>query len=462
MFKQKLFNILPNLFQNFLISILNFRNNKKRFGVIYKSFLYEFKNNNNLSLKELKEIQKKKFEFLVRNSIQKSSFYKRIYSEIKNPEKIKNLTNLPILKKDLLKANIDDIITINYNQGIISKTGGTTGKSMQVLFTKQDFQQRFAALDNFRSNFGYRLGKKTAWFSGKSFISEKDVKKGIFWKTDYFHNIRYYSTFHIKNSFLNSYLKDLIRYRPEYMSGFPSSIADLARHGNKNSFDFPKGVVKAIFTTSETLTDDMRLSIETFFKAKIYNQYSASEGAPFIFECPKNNLHLDLQSGVFEVLDNNDKPTNSGRLIVTSFTSKGTPLIRYDIGDSIELSNKSCKCGNNNPIIKKILGREDDFLYSHENGKMNLVNLANSIKDVKGLMKTQFVQNDLNKIIINLVVNNNKFDAYQKSIFLKNIRLRLGEKINIQLNLMDNIPNTKSGKFRFVINNIKNHIPTNE
>ena len=40
----------------------------------------------------------------------------------------------------------------------------------------------------------------------------------------------------------------------------------------------------------------------------MYNQYASSEGAPFIIECKEGNLHLELQSGVFEVLDENDKP----------------------------------------------------------------------------------------------------------------------------------------------------------
>ena len=365
---------------------------------------------------------------------------------------------MPVLKKDVFKANIKNIKTISERDGIISKTGGTTGKSMQILFTKHDFQERFAALDNFRSSFGYKLGKKTAWFSGKEFIGDNDVKNNIFWKTDYYHKVRYYSTFHIKDSYLEFYLKNIIEFEPEFISGFPSSLAELARFGHKKKIIFPTDLVQAIFTTSETLTDEMRFSIETFFHSKIYNQYSASEGAPFIFECEQGNLHIDILSGIFEVLDDNDMPTNSGRLIVTSFTSKGTPLIRYDIGDSIELSDKNCTCGNNNPIVKRILGREDDFLYSIENCKINLVNLANAIKDVKGIIKTQFVQNNLNKININMVVDYYEYDNYQQTVLINNLRSRLGNKIDLKINLLENIPIAKSGKFRFIINNIKKNI----
>nr|WP_241878973.1 hypothetical protein [Psychrobacter sp. PraFG1]UNK05615.1 hypothetical protein MN210_01645 [Psychrobacter sp. PraFG1] len=69
------------------------------------------------------------------------------------------------------------IQTIDEKDGVISLTGGTTGASMKVVYTKSDMQERFAILDHFRAKHGYELGKKTAWFSGKNLISEKHLKK---------------------------------------------------------------------------------------------------------------------------------------------------------------------------------------------------------------------------------------------------------------------------------------------
>ena len=68
--KQKIFNILPNFIQNLLITFFNFLSYKTRYGGNYRMFLKEFNNNNNLSLKELREIQKIKHELLIKNSIQ--------------------------------------------------------------------------------------------------------------------------------------------------------------------------------------------------------------------------------------------------------------------------------------------------------------------------------------------------------------------------------------------------------
>jgi phenylacetate-CoA ligase len=313
-------------------------------------------------------------------------------------------------------------------------------------------------LDNFRSSFGYELGKKTGWFSGKNLLSKRDIRNNRFWKTDYYYSVRYYSTFHIKNVYLEYYIEDLVKFKPEFLVGFPSSISEIARFGLEHDIDFPNNCIKAVFPTAETVTEKMRNDIEDFFKTKVYNQYASSEGAPFIFECKSKKLHLELQSGVFEVLDKNNKPSKYGRLIVTSFTSEGTPLIRYDIGDTIKLSDEVCNCGNCNPLVESILGRIDDYIYSTENGKINLGNISNTLKGTTGIMRFQVIQNSIYEILIHLVIDEERFNKRIEKTFLANWRERVGETIKINLNYVDDIPVEKNGKYRIVKNNIKHLI----
>ena len=146
-----------------------------------------------------------------------------------------------------------------------------------------------------------------------------------------------------------------------------------------------------------------------------------------------------------------------GRLIVTSFTTQGTPLIRYDIGDYISLKkdNEFCLCGNNNPIVNEIFGRIDDFLYSPDNGKINLGNVSNTLKDTKGIIKFQAIQNELNFIEILVVKDPKIFNSQIESKFLKNWRDRLGNNMKIEIQYVEDLPVEKSGKYRIIKNNIK-------
>lgn len=458
--KEKLYSLVPDFLQNLMVTLYNIKAYKVRYGGRYQDFRKLFFQNRTLSLKQLREIQKERFEKFVIHSITYSEYYKKLYKDIKNPEKLENIQNLPIVSKEDLRQNINQVVIKTNEKLGKSKTGGTTGKSLEVRGRAINAQERFAMLDDFRSRFGYELGKKTAWFSGKNLLTQRDVKKKYFWKTDYYYKVRYYSTFHIKEEYLKYYVEDLIKFKPEYLVGFPSTILEIARYGIARKYDFPAGVIKAVFPTAETITPEMRTDIETFFKTKMYNQYASSEGAPFIIECVNGNLHLELQSGVFEVLDENNQPAQSGRLVVTSFATEGTPLIRYDIGDTVTLedASKTCSCGNNNPLVKEILGRIDDYVYSPETGKINLGNVSNTLKDTKGIVKFQAVQNELNRIELKIIVDRQIYNDNIEVKFLQNWRDRVGNKMEINIDYVNDIPVEKSGKYRIVKNNIKHLI----
>lgn len=450
--KDKLYQMVPVFLQELMISVFNYTAYRVRYGRKYKEFRRKFLENRTLTKSALEVLQAKRFttflEFSIANTVHYKDFIRVSLAEI---------AQLPILSKETLRQDTGDFFTLEKKEGIVSKTGGTTGKSLEILFTADNMQERFAMLDDFRSRFGYELGKKTAWFSGKNLLNNRDVKNNRFWKTDHWYKVRYYSTFHISEKYLKYYVEDLIRYKPEYLVGFPSTILEIAKYGLLNNYEFPANTVKAIFPTAESINDTMRETIESFFKCKMYNQYASSEGAPFIFECEKGNLHLELQSGVFEVLDDHNNSAKSGRLVVTSFTTEGTPLIRYDIGDSITLEDesKTCSCGNHNPLVKEILGRIDDYIYSPENGKINLGNISNTLKDTQGIKKFQAHQNELNKIVILVIKDDVEYTDKVEKQFIKNWRDRVGEHMALEINYVNEIQSEKSGKFRMVKNNIK-------
>lgn len=455
--KEKLYSLVPDFLQNLMVTLYNIKAYKIRYGVDYQKYKNQIQTNRNLSIVDLKAYQSNRYTHFINFVLTHSPFYKELYKDIENVSSIENLSKLPILKKEDLRKNIDQIIINTTEELEKSKTGGTTGKSLEVKFRFKNTQERFAMLDDFRNRFGYELGKKTAWFSGKNLLTKKDIQKNRFWKTDFYHHVRYYSTFHIKEEYLKYYVENLMKFQPEYFVGFPSSILEIAKYGLKHNYDFPAGIVKAIFPTAETITDEVREPIERFFKTKMYNQYASSEGAPFIFECEKGNLHLELQSGVFEILDENNQPTKSGRLVVTSFTTEATPLIRYDIGDSITLEDETekCTCGNQNPLVKEILGRIDDYVYSPENGKINLGNVSNTLKDTHGIVRFQAIQNELSGIILKIIIDQKEFTPEAEKKFIENWRDRIGNKMDLKIDYVSEIPVEKSGKYRIVKNNIK-------
>lgn len=445
--KDKIFKRSPLLIQNTAITIFNTYLYKVRHSGKYKEFRNYYAKADSLTESQLiREIESKKNDFF-KYVLTHSNWYKDY--------DFSDLAVLPILEKTDIINNLDKIKTIDEKEGLVSLTGGTTGASMKVVYTRADMQERFAILDHFRAQHGYELGKKTAWFSGKNLISEADISKGICSHYDFINKIRFYSTFHINASNFEVYWKSLNDFSPEFIVGFPSSVFEICQIADSHRLRLNKKV-KVFFPTAETVLPEHREVISRVLGCKLVDQYASSEGAPFILECEFGNLHIHPLTGVFEVVDQNMIPSKEGETLVTSFTTYGTPLVRYRIGDSIKLapSKSKCSCGSLFPLVEKIEGRSTDYILSPTKGKVNLGNISNSTKDVGGIIKFQVHQNDLYHVDV-LIVASEIFDLTQQNKFFKALQDRFGTEMTIKLIIVDDIPIEKSGKFRIVKNSLE-------
>jgi len=143
-------------------------------------------------------------------------------------------------------------------------------------------------------------------------------------------------------------------------------------------------------------------------------------------------------------------------MLVTSFNSYGTPLIRYRIGDSIIFKNGKCTCGCCHPLVKEIQGRQVDYLISREKGKVSLSHLADVIKGLPNCISNmQFIQNNLGEIDIKIVVDKSRYRVEYGALITDEMVYRFGKKMKFNLIMVDEIPREKSGKYSLIKNNIK-------
>ncbi len=350
-----------------------------------------------------------------------------------------------MLEKEELRTHIADIVVPEHGRLRHYYTGGTTGKSLVVYSSAESDGERFARQEAMWAMHGYKLGRdRIAWFSGRHLIGANDLSANRFWRNNFLKRIRYYSTFHMAPRHLQYYVEDLARFRPSFLSGFPSAIGELATFveitGAAELFD-----VRAIFTTSETLTPSQRDTMERVFGCPVRNQYASSEGAPWIMECPQGRLHMDVTSGVFEVIDGEDRPANAGEVLVTSFYMKETPLIRYRIGDRIVLSDeRHCPCGWDSPLVSSIEGRASDFIEVPGRGKIFASQIGDCVKHLHWVFAFRCrIQDD--RLHVEIVADQERFEKEDKSTFLSNIRERMGD-IVVDLEYLDELPRLPSGK----------------
>lgn len=434
----------PIAVQNMLIGAYNSLLYRRRHAGNYQEMLDYYEGFAAASPRELADEQARRLAGFLDYATEHSPWYQ--------PYRGKALQDFPILEKQDLLNNLERICTLSEKEGMVSLTGGTTGASMKVIYTASDMQERFAILDGFRASYGYRLGRRTAWFSGKDLVRPKDLARGNCYRDDWINNIRFFSTFHITRKNFYKYWQALIDFAPEYIVGFPSSVYDLCKIALEYGVSRP-GMVATFFPTAETVLAEHREVIGKVLGCRLVDQYASSEGAPFILQCRHGFLHIHPLTGIFEVVDDRMQPAREGEILVTSFTTHGTPLIRYRIGDRLKLAAEDfrCPCGSAHPVVEHIDGRTNDFIWSPENGRVNLGNISNCTKDARGITCFQIVQRAKDAIDVTLVVNPLFTEAEEKA-FLRALRQRIGDSIRISLARAPEIPRERSGKFRIVKN----------
>lgn len=453
-FLEKIYDKSPMILQNLMVTISGYQKNMTRYGRTYYEYRTFLSNFDRLSLKDKLDYQEKELVKFIKYANENSKFYSDLYSDVDMDQiqGIQDLKKLPIVDKEMLRKNIDKVFTISSEGAVEGHTGGTTGKSLVVLMTPEDMMKRMAVLDHFKSRVGFEhLKMRRATFNGKHIIPPQQKKKK-FWRYNAACKQMIYSSFHITEENMRSYVNSLNKFKPQAIDGFFMSICDIASYIERHDIQIEFKPI-AIFPTSETLTKSGRELLERVFKCKVYDQYASSEGAPFVTECNKQVLHIELSTGVFEKLDK-----NSDEILVTSFTTHGTPLIRYKIGDSMKMSAdfKMCSCGNESPIVEEIQGRKLDFLYTSKGAKINAGNISNLFKNMpNALIRAQTIQNQMNEVNVLLEVDKRLYKKEYDELLKTEFEHKFGFETKIIIKHVDEIPREKSGKFMMIKNNIK-------
>ena len=444
---QFIYNHAPIAFQNLMISIKGKQLIKQRYTSYYYDELKRLRNCQDPF--ELQQQRMKEFYKYIKN---KSNFHSKRLMKFNNEIDIDNLEHYPVLEKEDIRNNIDEIITGDPNDLLKSGTGGSTGKSLKFYTSKYDMSRKIAYLDYFKEQHGVYKGMKRVSIGGRKIIPNHQKKK-IFWRYNEPLNQLLFSAYHADGENLKYYVQKLNDFKPETLDGFPTVLHRISKYILENNIKLTFTPI-AIFPTAEALTDEMKKDIEKAFNCPVRNQYASSEGSPFITENTDGELELGPMSGYFELEKVEGKIYE---LIVTGFYTTTTPLFRYRIGDSVELYEDLPENYTQQDIkIKRIIGRNNDFLYSSEKGMITNVHLSTAIRSLgTDVKESQFIQNEKDRIIVNLVID----DSAKKEIIIdkltKELKVRFGNSTQFDINFVDSIALTKGGKKRFTINNLK-------
>ena len=361
------------------------------------------------------------------------------------------LRKLPLLSKETLRIRPRDLLTQNHfpRDAMVFKSSGTTGTPTEIYYPPE-FHALELAIPAVRNlgwaGIDYRARRV---MFGVRKVCRFDQDRPPFWRHSPAENMAYASIYHLAPRFLPAYLEFLRKYRPAVIMGYPNSLYTLA-HFALNHGNLP-APAQGIFTTSETVTDEIRETLEAAWQCKVYDRYGAVEGCLFASQCEHGRYHVSPEPGIVEILNRDGQPClpgEMGEIVCTGLQNFLQPLIRYRIGDAARWAvDQSCACGRSMPVLESIEGRFEDICITRDGREV--LRFDTVFKGVHAIKEAQVVQESLNRFTI-YIVPALGFDETVITTIQQNMRIHVGE-VETAVNPVQSIPRTASGKFRAVI-----------
>lgn len=209
-------------------------------------------------------------------------------------------------------------------------------------------------------------------------INEEDPERNIYWKesSDNFpYGAVHLSTLYLNKETISYYARKIDEVCPEVIRGYPSGVAELARLSAEIGYKF-RCRIKGVYLTSENIHDSQVKIITETFGCPVWGQYGHSECSIFGVRVPgKESYECHPISGFTEVLREDGshvEPGETGEVVVTGFTNRAQPFVRYRTGDIAEYGG----IRNGFTILNRLVGRSTDFIIDRDRKKHYLVGLV--------------------------------------------------------------------------------------
>lgn len=407
-------------------------------------------------LDRIRQTQLIRLQRLVKHAYDNSPFYHRRFRETGlEPGDIKSFSDyarIPYLTKADLRDNLEEMKVRDFEsyRPILTRTGGTTGAPLMLYRSRNTAEMRQAVeWRNYKmGGFDYRDRKMTL-FPG----THDDVKKG-----PYFEDPKYKAmvvkSFEADDARMQLFRDLFHRYQPKFLVGIPQFYRVLGRYLEQRGLDDMK--VDALFIQGEAMLDEDRENFRRWFGATTYDFYGMRENAVSASECSEGTMHINSEFTYieFEIDHRPTVPGELGNIIGTSLHNYAVPLIRYVTGDMGTHEENGCPCGRELPVMKIIGGRTRDYLTTRSKLIFICHHIVYLLELSNGYEELQFFQPDIDHVVIRLVANRN-YNPQDAELLVREVELLTGGELEVSVELVDQIPRTRVGKYRFVVSEIE-------
>ena len=408
---------------------------------------------------EIAEHQGARVRELVQVAYSRSPYYREIMDAARlRPADIRSIADvpkLPLLTRATVRERGPDLVTARRPRGSWrhGHTSGTTGSPLSMWYDRETCVQNNAQDRRQKTWGGMRLGDWIGVFLGRVIVPPRQHAPP-YWRVNVVQREVWFSSFHMSERSLEHHVAEIRRRHLRFLEGYPSTLFILATYLRRAGQTLP---MRAVFTSSETLHPVQREAIEHAFACRLFDFYGLAERTIFAGECEAHaGRHLAEDFGYTEVVDeagNPVAPGGWGYLVGTSLYNRAMPMLRYRTNDVSRVLEAPCVCGRRFRVLDPVTTKAEDVIMTPDGRLISPSILTHPFKPFDQLVKSQVVQEALDRVVVKLVAGPG-FSAAHQAELVAGIEARLGAGVHVEVSFVDDIPPERSGKYRWVISRI--------
>ena len=415
------------------------------------------------SAERLQEYQYRKLLHLLPYAYQHVAGYRRAWDEAgAHPGDIRTLDDfrrLPILTKDAVREGGRQMLSDSPPFAARrAQTGGSTGAPLVVWRDSNATSRAWALYLRLWTWMGYSAGDPYVNVWGMPVVRQSLPRRQFARLMARTKNEYLVDAFQMDEAKSNAILRRIAEIRPVLLRGYVSAMELLAGTQARERYPVsPKGVT----TTAEKLLPQGRTTIEEAFGCAVFDQYGGGECMAIAYECEEHSgLHTCAEHCLLEIVDSRGQPVapgEVGEVVVTDLDNMAMPFIRYKNGDLARSSSEGCPCGRGLPLIRDVVGRVSDIIQGADGQQVHGEFFTHLLEELDWperfhVMQFQVAQASDRSIVWKVVCGSEPTPADLAEL-IRYTKRHVGD-LPVDVDLVDEIPTTASGKRRFTMSEV--------
>jgi len=399
----------------------------------------------------LERYQLKRLRRLVLHAASEVPFYRTLYAAagVPSPEigSLADLRRLPIVRReDIQPLPQQELVArgVDLSRLITTRTSGATGVPLEILTTRSDRSVFNPSFFRVYLAWGLRPWHRLTYFQARPEalrIRSWYENLGIF---------RRQMLFSLDEP--ASWIEAIREWRPHLIHGYALTLKLLAEAVLASGVEDVR--VPLVASTSGVLDDVGRDLLSTALGARVADIYASEEaGSVIAWECPEcEGYHVCTDTVVAELLADGRpaRPGEDAAVVVTNLSNFTMPLIRYDQGDVVRLSERRPVCGRGLPLIDSVCGRAGDYVVLPSGRRLTPHPFFLVLDHAMGVGQWQVVQEARDRIVVRTTVGQGADGADVEGI-RRGIRRLVGDRVRIDVEVVDRLRKSPAHKLRSVV-----------